>query len=301
MKVLIILLLATLNAWALSSLGCLKRLEAMEYHSAIAYGDRLIRNGIVNYSTYFCIGKAHFELKNYSLSATYFERARQKAKDSIERMLSAYYLGKAYEELGDYTRAIRIYTAVLPLADKINSGFSQSLKLQLADLYERVNNIDEALEIYSGILDNAHSDSEKLLIFEKMGDIMAKKENYNMAMENYNKALMHATSLNNIFALSRLNAKLGKISSELKDFDTAIEHYREAINYAKSIGNKKLQAGLYERLAIVYMMKADFRETISNYEEALNLYKELIDTSSIIRVQERLEILKRVLELRREL
>ncbi len=298
---LVIALILVLPSWALSPLGCFKRLEAMEYHSAIVYGDRLLRSGNREYGTYLCIGRAHFELRNYNLAVSYLERAQQRAKNDIEKVLSAFYMGRAYEGLGDYVRAINVYKGVLPLAEALNQGISLSLMFQLAEAYEKINNLDEALRLYTSMESKTLSDREKLRVVEKMGDIMAKKQDYSLAVKAYDAALLLASSVNDILALSRINAKLGDINLEMKNVDTAVEQYEQAISYIKSAGNKRVEASLYERLALAYMMKDDFKEAIVAYEKAVDLYRTLRDTSNALRAQERLEVLRRFMELRREL
>lgn len=167
---LVIALILVLPSWALSPLGCFKRLEAMEYHSAIVYGDRLLRSGNREYGTYLCIGRAHFELRNYNLAVS----SQQRAKNDIEKVLSAFYMGRAYEGLGDYVRAINVYKGVLPLAEALNQGISLSLMFQLAEAYEKINNLDEALRLYTSMESKTLSDREKLRVVEKRGILWQK-------------------------------------------------------------------------------------------------------------------------------
>ncbi len=298
---LLIPLLYLTNSWALSPLGCLKRLEAMEYQSAIVYGDRLIRNGNRDYTTYLCIGRSHLELRNYTLAIHYLERANNRARDEAEKVLSAFYLGSAYEGIGNHTRAIDVYRNALQTAERVSQSIYISLMFQLAEAYERMNNLNDALKTYVSIEKSVLSDRDKLRVVEKIGDIMLKKRDYTMATKAYDEALLIASSLNDIFSLSRINTKMGDISMELKNYDKALEQYEQAINYAKSTGNRKVEASLYERIAVAYTMKNDFTEALNSYQRAVELYRVIGDRNNQIRVQERLEVLRRLFEIRRDI
>ncbi|WPM32962.1 tetratricopeptide repeat protein [Hydrogenobacter sp. T-2] len=294
-------LLFSVSSWALSPLGCLKRLEAMEYRSAIVYGDRLIQSGNRNYTTYLCVGRAHLELRNYALAIDYLERANNRARDEVERVLSAFYLGSAYEGIGNYTRAINLYRNVLQNAERISQSIYISLVFRLAEAYEKVNNLEDALKTYMSIENRSLSDKDKLIVLEKIGDIMLKKRDYTMAMKAYDGALLVASSLNDIFSLGRINAKMGDISMELKSYDKALEQYEQAISYARSAGTRKVEASLYERIAVAYTMKNDFAEALNSYQRAVELYRLIGDRSNQLRVQERLEVIRRLFEVRRDI
>ena len=294
-------LLLLVNGWALSPLGCLKRLEAMEYQSAIVYGDRLIKSGNRDYTTYLCIGRAHLELRNYTLAIDYLERAYNRARDEAEKVLSAFYLGSAYEGIGNYAKAINVYRSALQNAERISQGIYISLMFRLAEAYERTNNLEDALKTYLSIENISISDRDKLVVLEKIGDIMLKKRDYSMATKADDGALLVAGSLNDIFSLSRISTKLGDISMELKNYDKALKQYEQAINYARSTGNRRVEASLYEKIAVAYTMKNDFTEALNSYQRAVELYRVIGDRNNQIRVQERLEVLRRLFEIRRDI
>ncbi len=309
--ILFISLLYLTTSWALSPLGCLKRLEAMEYRSAIVYGDRLIKSGHRDYTTYLCIGRAHLELRNYTLAIDYLERANNRARDEAEKVLSAFYLGSAYEGIGNYAKAINVYRSALQNAERISQSIYISLMFKLAEAYERVNNLEDGLKTYLSIENISLSDRDKLVVLEKnrdnlvvlekIGDIMLKKRDYSMATKAYERALLVASSLNDILSLSRISTKLGDISMELKNYDKALEQYEQAINYARSTGNMRVEASLYEKIAVAYTMKNDFTEALNSYQRAVELYRVIGDRNNQIRVQERLEVLRRLFEIRRDI
>lgn len=289
-----ILMLYLLPAWSLSPVGCLKRLDAGEYYSALVYGERLLKAGYKDYSTYLCVGEANMKLGRYDLAVNYLEKSLSRARNDMERFLPSLYLARSYERINEYRKALTHYKKAFDIANKIDTNASILIMKSVGQLYEKTNDYSEALKVYKDISKTATSEEDKIWAEEKIADLYIKRGNYDEALKSLDDAMLTASSIGNVFIMSRLRAKVGDIKMATGKPEEAIENYQLAIRFASSAGNTVVQAGLYERLAEAYLLSRNLNEAKTAYESALELYENLRNQEGYTRVQSKLELINRI-------
>jgi len=96
------------------------------------------------------------------------------------------------------------------------------------------------------------------------GNELFEKEDYENAIENYNKALL----LNPAFSECYFNK--GLCYYNLKDFDKAIEEYTKALEFDPQ------NPIIYNNRGDAYYRKQDFQKAIIDYDKAISLHKEYL-------------------------
>jgi tetratricopeptide (TPR) repeat protein len=96
-----------------------------------------------------------------------------------------WYLGKSYEELGDFDNALNTYQVAVQLYDK-----NMELKLALADFYYKVDLLDRAKNQYREILDKDENDFYANIglakTYEDLGFLNFSAQHYKKALNSKN-------------------------------------------------------------------------------------------------------------------
>lgn len=298
---LFVLLVLSYTGWGLSPIGCFKRLEAGEPFSALRYGERLLEAGNKDYSTYLCMGRASYELRNYPLAVSYLSRALAQSRSQLERFVPLVYMAMSYERMGDRGKAIENYRRALEIAKGVGGDLYISVLRALGELYEREGNYAEALKLYMEVLDASSKEEDMLWATERMGMVYARMGRYEEALKVLDKALQIANSDGNASAVSRVLTTIGDVYMQMGQPDRAVGSYEEAIRYAKASGNPILEAGLREKLGDAYLSKGDLRASKESYETALAIYERERNRQRMRRVQERIQLINMLLQVERRL
>jgi len=179
------------------------------------------------YFTLSCykLGLIHFNNKEYSKAANYFEKVIEKRDKNIEKLLFAvyYYLGICYEKTGQVSKAVDSYLQYLknlpPDAKQINERIRVALFLQ------KNGKVKEALNEFEKLMPLIGDDDLKAEItfyiaecYENLGDLNKALENYLAVTYLHPKEIMWATT-------ARFNA--AKICEKLGYYDDAIKLYKK--------------------------------------------------------------------------
>ncbi|BBB32970.1 hypothetical protein TTHT_1462 [Thermotomaculum hydrothermale] len=179
------------------------------------------------YYTLSCykLGLIHFNNKEYSKAADYFEEVLKHRDKNIEKLLFAvyYYLGICYEQTGQTTKAVENYLEYLKNLPQDVQQLDERIRIAL--FLQKNGKTKEALDEFLKILPLLKDEDSKAEVtfyiaecYETLGDLNKALENYLSVTYLHPKELMWSTT-------ARFNA--AKICEKLGYYDDAIKLYKK--------------------------------------------------------------------------
>jgi len=108
-----------------------------------------------------------------------------------------------------------------------------------------------------------------------LGDIHHHHNNFETAVEYFNRSIQLATELENFTDVVENVQNLGSIYEDRGEIDLALQYYEQSIKLSKEIGFKKGTASLLNNIGNVYNDKNENDKAMEYYERGLNLSKEI--------------------------
>ena len=230
------------------------------------------------------VGLAYYEVGNLDAAVTELSLALAERPDDHR---VRFFLGLAYDRLGDAERAAAQFEGVPP-----DSDYFVDSRVQLASVHEGRERFAEAAAALRAALDRDPDRRKDLLRF--LAEVYRRAKDYASAVE----AMLTVVELEP--GNARLHFALGALYDESKDKDKTIEHmrkaielnpeYAEALNYlgytyadmdveldqAEQLIIRALEIepndGFYiDSLGWVYYRKGDYRRAIEQLEKAVRL------------------------------
>ncbi|MCK4666370.1 tetratricopeptide repeat protein [Candidatus Dependentiae bacterium] len=131
--------------------------QPRNYKLAIKHWERVER--IEDSKTKFAFGHSYFQMRNFSKALSTLLKLSAIEFNPDALLL----LGKIYEELGDYKNAFNIYKKIIDKENKYQNAW-----YCLADLTDKLNQIDDSKDYYTYIITNIKKDPE---IYKRLGEL----------------------------------------------------------------------------------------------------------------------------------
>ncbi|MDD3625858.1 MAG: tetratricopeptide repeat protein, partial [bacterium] len=131
--------------------------DPRNYQAAIRHWERV--EHIDDAMTKFAFGHSYFEMKNFSKSLATLLKLNAIEFNPDCLVL----LGKIYEELGDYQSAFKMYKKIIDNQNKYENAW-----YSLAELTDRLNQIDDSRTYYTYIISNIKKDP---FIYKRLGEL----------------------------------------------------------------------------------------------------------------------------------
>lgn len=220
---------------------------------------------------------------NSELAVQYFQQAlniRQELGDKkgVARLYNN--IGNVQDNLGDQEASLKSYLEALKLYGELGDTVRVArASYNLAILYENFGNFQAAQEFILRYLNLAERNADSTGManaYNVIGNIRTEKDDFEAALENYQKAqILHqtlnnqwesATVYNNIantydaIAESRMDEK--NYEGLLDYFENAIESHIQAVNIRKQLDDKDGEGESYNNIGLVYKnLGSYFHET----------------------------------------
>lgn len=206
---------------------------------------------------------------------------RDKALFYLEKAIDIHQ--KQEDEIGlalDYTKMSKIYIYIdenreiglkyLENAEMLfkkhgmgNAFGLAEVYIQKAHLYIKAKKYEEAM----GALNQAQDIyvkryDENIVINRLKGEIYLKMQEYHLAIEQYQDALMISRNLNEQYNIGILEFELGRIYSTMNEFVQAIEHYQKALDIFIQNENSLKVAKTYNNMAYSYAQLKEIEKAL---------------------------------------
>lgn len=228
-------------------------LKKGEYQQVIALLEQEKDDSLPPDKLFFLKGICYYRLGKKSQAIDCFFKVIKLNRDSY---LSYHWLGKIYQDLQDYKRALSYYNAEIKICGvNFFAYFNRGLvHCKLDNFLQALDDYNIAVKINQSFF---HTFYNRGFIFYKLGD-------YYGAIDNYLQAL----KLNPDLAPAYYN--LAIIYQELSNYKKAIESYEQAIKI------KKNYIEAYYNLAILQANIGLYKQSIETYEKILSINNNFI-------------------------
>ena len=156
--------------------------------------------------------------------------------------------------------------------------------LILGDSYREVGDFDKAMDIYSSALTKAEKLGDKLWIgrsTRKFGYKFSDTKNFDKALEFYEKSYLIAKEIGDKQGMGLSLNSIGAMYSFQGKYDKATEYYRRSLNIKEELGDQSGTGRVLMNIGLIYFNKGDFEKTLEYYERSLGKFKGIDDKFGI--------------------
>lgn len=203
----------------------------------------------------------------------------EKYKD-YKNLAQAYsFLGVAYRNIGNYTKAFDNYYKGLETAKKYKLPEQEGYAyINIGNLYlyqeyynDAVLNLDKGLEIAKRI------DNKKMLgyYYLNRGRIELKIKNYSQALLYINEALDLRSKSKNAEAHAVCLKYIGDVYNEQSSYTLALKYYKESIDRLEKTSDIDLFTDNYNKISNIYLKKGEYKQASFYAEKSLEMAEEI--------------------------
>ena len=150
--------------------------------------------------------------------------------------------------------------------------------LLMADVEERLGNLNRALELCQEVLQKAASKKDRATEAEALnllGWIHYRRGGWEEAEGYYGRAVEIFAELGDECSIATVHVRLGNIAFERSDLEGAETHFIEAKDTALKCGDPSLLGSIYGNLGVIGSVCGHYMEAVLNYTEALRIYRKI--------------------------
>ncbi|HKK44566.1 MAG TPA: tetratricopeptide repeat-containing sensor histidine kinase [Balneolaceae bacterium] len=202
--------------------------------------------------------------------------------DSLIAM-SAYQLGRIYEEVGRHRQAVDAYQTALDLFQKYDhSRRLADIYHHLAEVHEDLGHLDRTLDLHRRALDIRNNIKDSLGLaksYYEMGQLFAAKDDVKMAVNYHQHAANIRNRLGHPLEEAENYIKIGEIHSDNGHPERALNYAKRALKIANSfdalelkVEAVKLALDTHIRLGNINRA-ADLRDSLKELQDSLEVLK----------------------------
>lgn len=226
-------------------------------------------------------GLKALEKKDYITALTEFQTA---AKED-GRLVEAYRCeGIAYLEMGEYEHALTLLNKSLEELDYKNESFEKDVNYYLAEAYQKNGEVDKALEVYTGLIDE-YKDAEAYFL---RGQLYLEQQEEQRASSDFNNSLEKDEGYENYINVYLVYAGKNRGADGASYLEQAVDkkpdnveeqyqqgriyYYLEEYDRAKEILNKAVNAGNQDAVLLlgrIYLETDDAANARALYQNYL--------------------------------
>ena len=241
----------------------------VEPNDDVSSYKKLSRNNTPLFKSLIDSAETHLK-KDAKKSIQFIEKALAENNSSKEN-------SEAYEVLGDiYFHWKQYDLAASNFKISLQSRNSNEVKLKLAKTYELNKNYQESIAVYNGINTRELSNWQIVILYEGLGDVYFKTNDYKASVEAYNNGLKLAKQHVVTPKITDLNSKLaqtydasGKQQEAQQFFDSSLklankENKKRALEETNKVADFKSKSGAYSSEIQLRKQALNDIETIEN-------------------------------------
>jgi len=189
--------------------------------------------------------------------------------------------GWTYSEMGDYDKAMEIYTPALKQAEELGDkhGMGNSLN-SIGAVHRNKGDLDKALDYYGRSLTIQEELGDKLGMgnsLNSIGIVHSDKGDYDKALDYYGRSLATQEEIGDKRGMGYSLHNIGNVHSDKGDLDTALDYYGRSLATQEEIGDKRGMGYSLHSIGIVHSDKGDYDKALDYYGRSLAIQEELGD------------------------
>ncbi len=223
---------------------------------------------------YVCIGNVKSERTQYEEALTYFKEALNYCY--INGVLNIrinieYNIALTLHNLGEFDKSLRKIDDILE--EKLGKTLYLKFQLLKGSNYMELNQLDSALNIYRGILNNSEVDeSFKSLIYNNIALCYMDKGEYADSNKYFELAMISAKFVPN--ATYRILIEKGELNKRLGKYKEAKKIFNEGMKLMKGIEDYKYELKYIKQLYSIAVYEDDCQEMVRLIMEFSNIAKD---------------------------
>ena len=187
-------------------------------------------------------------------------------------------LATAHQQLGNYQRALEIYTNMLDVAvaDK-DTTMQIALTQNLGNSYSSLGDIPSAINHYLESLEMAEEKQDTLalaVVLDNLASINVNEENFELAEDYLFRALDLNREINNVQNQITNHISLGVLYKDWEKYEMSREQYNRVLELADQTENVISRIQAIYNLGILYTEMGETDVAIESFQESLRLSEE---------------------------
>lgn len=275
-----------------------KEIDSLKKLAQQSYGDKKAKQ-LLNIARIYLINAD-------SLAFVYSDKGFSAAQTPLMKARALYFKSYAYRDIENFTMQIDLLKKALTEFKQSNDTLAAEALKELATTYRQKGMYPEALKTVFEEYDlrkKIADEKAALGALLNVGYTYDRMKDFQTAIQWYEKAVLEAQKINDVFLLGRTHGLIGIAYDELEQYDKALENNFKAIEYYQkegaltsmkiwysNIGNTYSKLGDYEN-AEKYTLKSLAIKEKTNAEllTAVNLGKIYLETNRFDKAQEILD------------
>ena len=198
-------------------------------------------------------------------------------------------LGTTYREMGDYDKAMRIYTPTLSQSEKLIDKYGAGNCLNsIGAVYQYKTEYDKALDFFNRSFEIFEELDDKLGIgkcYNNIGAVYLHKGNFDDALDYLERSLEIFEELEDKHVIGSGLNNIGVIYLNKRNLDAALDYFGRSLSIRKEIGDKNGMGQVLRDIGSVYSDKENYNEALDYFKRSLSIADE---TGDKIEMQESL-------------
>jgi len=186
-------------------------------------------------------------------------------------------LGTTYNIVGDYDKAMSIYTSALDQAEDL--GNKEAIGLALGNIgiihYYR-GDTDQTLDYFKRVLEIYEDIGNKAnygLVLNNIGAIHDTKGELDQALDYLKRSLAISEELGEKNDAAYTN--IGIIYGKRGEYDQALDYFNRSLEICEEVGDKNAIAGSYANIGLVHNEKGEYDQALDYIKRAQKIFEEL--------------------------
>jgi tetratricopeptide (TPR) repeat protein len=180
-------------------------------------------------------------------------------------------IGRIYRQEAAYEKCLEHHGKALELAKKIKDNDIEAYTLNLiGTCYRRQDDVRNALDAHQAALDiskrnltnSVQTKKIKGISINSIGNIYLALQQYNLALNQFDKSLEISKALDNKIGLAINYENIGFAQENLLLFDDAIKNYKLSLKVNQELNSTRGKVICYNNLSSVYRKKGNYKKAL---------------------------------------
>ncbi len=219
----------------------------------------------------------------FKKAVEYFDVAYEKYRSAgNSRGIASVYNGRGtmYNNMALYYLALENYLNSLRIYKEEEAKRSiAALLINIGNIHKKLDNLDLALEYYLNSLDlygESETDRSRFsAAYNNIGVIYFGREDYEMSLKFYNKALEINEDAENHSGIAAATNNIGLVETRLENYDIALDSYHRSAEINKKYHRRHHLANNYNNFGELFILTRDFDQSEKYLDHALDIALEL--------------------------
>ncbi|MFH2203420.1 MAG: tetratricopeptide repeat protein [Elusimicrobiota bacterium] len=229
-------------------------------------------------------GQARHKASDVKGALELWETGLQKAKDKQDLQAMGFFLGAigvAYQDMGDYPRALKShYQALENARDRGDKGTEAVALENCAAIYKRQSDFPKMLESRKQAAQIYHELGKKKKEANSLraaGYAQKRLGDYPAALGLYRQALEIHRGQGDKKGEAAALTDLGNVHNDRSEFDQALKYHRQALESHRALGDKEGEGVALNNIGLVRQRMGDNQQALENGKQALEIAQKTKD------------------------